>query len=207
MSDLEVPQDSGEGPVPDVPPASPPPGREEDLLGLRIAAALIDLAVLAGLFIILSATVGQANVSGGSFNVYLSGTWLVVFLAIALLYYFVLEAWAGQTLGKRLLGPAGSRRAGGTAVGVGGHVAHTAAGGRLAAPAVPGRLHHHAGHGHPPAADRRSRRPHRRGAGIADAASRPRARAAGLVLRRWAWTRARPDQPHIQQVNHQAATE
>jgi hypothetical protein len=73
MSDLEVPQDSGEGPVPDVPPASPPPGREEDLLGLRIAAALIDLAVLAGLFIILSATVGQASVSEGSFNVYLSG--------------------------------------------------------------------------------------------------------------------------------------
>jgi uncharacterized RDD family membrane protein YckC len=94
-----------------------PPGRE-DLLGLRIAAAFIDLVVLAGLFTILSAAVGQTTVSGGTFNVYLSGAWLAVFLAVALGYYFVLEAWAGQTLGKRLFGLQ-VQRAGGTRPSVG----------------------------------------------------------------------------------------
>ena len=42
--------------------------------------------------------------SGGNFGVYLTGTWALVFFALALGYYFVLEAWAGQTVGKRLLG-------------------------------------------------------------------------------------------------------
>jgi len=103
MSDADVPQASSEDPVPATPPPGPAPG-PEDLLGLRIAAALIDLLLLAGVLAILAAAVGQANVSGGNFSVYLTGTWAVVFLALALGYYFVLEAWAGQTVGKRLLG-------------------------------------------------------------------------------------------------------
>ena len=103
MSDVDVPQASSEDPVPATPPPGPAPG-PENLLGLRVAAALIDLALLAGILAILSAAVGQANVSGGNFSVYLTGTWAVVFFALALGYYFVLEAWAGQTVGKRLLG-------------------------------------------------------------------------------------------------------
>jgi len=103
MSDADVPQASSEDPVPATPPPGPAPG-PEDLLGLRIAAALIDLFLLAGVLAILAAAVGQANVSGGNFSVYLTGTWAVAFLALALGYYFVLEAWAGQTVGKRLLG-------------------------------------------------------------------------------------------------------
>lgn len=103
MSDADVPQASSEDPVPATPPPGPAPG-PEDLLGLRIAAALIDLLLLAGVLAILAAAVGQANVSGGNFSVYLTGTWAVAFLALALGYYFVLEAWAGQTVGKRLLG-------------------------------------------------------------------------------------------------------
>jgi uncharacterized RDD family membrane protein YckC len=124
MSDPYVPQGGGESPASAASPVLPPPGPEnlppgsenltpgpeglppgrEDLLGLRIAAALIDLAVLAGLLVILSAAVGQTSFSGGGFNVSLSGAWAGVFLAIALLYYFTLEAAIGQTLGKRLLG-------------------------------------------------------------------------------------------------------
>ena len=124
MSDPYVPQGGGESPASTASPVLPPPGPEnlppgsenltpgpeglppgrEDLLGLRIAAALIDLAVLAGLLMILSAAVGQTSFSGGGFNVSLSGAWAGVFLAIALLYYFTLEAAIGQTLGKRLLG-------------------------------------------------------------------------------------------------------
>ncbi len=105
MTHPEIFHDSGEDPAPIVPLAPLPdsPG-EQDFVGLRIGAALIDLALLAGLFTILSAAVGQTTVSGEGFNVSLSGLWLVVFLAAALGYYFVLEAWAGQTLGKRLLG-------------------------------------------------------------------------------------------------------
>jgi uncharacterized RDD family membrane protein YckC len=105
MSHPGIQRDDREGPAPAEPQPPPPasPG-QEDLLGLRIAAALIDLALLAGLFLILSATVGETIVGGASFNVSLSWVWTVVFLAIALLYYFALEALIGQTLGKRALG-------------------------------------------------------------------------------------------------------
>jgi len=102
MSDQDVLPGAGESPGEGPADLSPP--SPEDLLGLRIAAALIDLVLLAGVLVILSAAVGQTSVSGGSFNVSLSGAWGLVFLAIVLLYYFALEAWAGQTLGKRLFG-------------------------------------------------------------------------------------------------------
>lgn len=102
MSEHNVLSGAGEDPVPAAPEGSPRPG-PEDLLGLRIAAALIDLAVLAGLVVILSAATGQITTAGTSFHISLDGAWAAVFLAVALLYYFVLEAWAGQTLGKWLL--------------------------------------------------------------------------------------------------------
>jgi len=73
------------------------------VLGLRIAAALIDLVLLAGLFVIMGATVGETSTTGG-FYVSLNGWWLVAFVALALLYYFALEAVTGQTVGKRVLG-------------------------------------------------------------------------------------------------------
>jgi hypothetical protein len=57
MSDVDVPQASREDPVPSPPPPGPAPC-PEDLLGLRIAAALIDLALLAGILAILAAAVG-----------------------------------------------------------------------------------------------------------------------------------------------------
>ena len=60
MSDVDVPQASSEDPVPATLPPGPAPG-PEDLLGLRVAAALIDLALLAGILAILSAAVGQAK--------------------------------------------------------------------------------------------------------------------------------------------------
>jgi hypothetical protein len=39
-------------------------GGEDDLLGVRSGAALIDLALLSGLFIVLSVTIGEASVGG-----------------------------------------------------------------------------------------------------------------------------------------------
>jgi Tol biopolymer transport system component/uncharacterized RDD family membrane protein YckC len=84
-----------------VPPA--PPG-QEDLLGRRSSAALIDVALLAGVFLIFSLTVGDAGLGGGRVYANLNGTWFLVYLAVVLVYYFALEASLGQTVGKRLLG-------------------------------------------------------------------------------------------------------
>jgi uncharacterized RDD family membrane protein YckC len=102
MSDQHVLSDSGDDPVSPGPAEFSPPV-PEDLLGRRIAAALIDLFVLTGLFIILSAATGDFTTSGASFHAGLGGAWIGVFLLLALLYYLVLEAWAGQTVGKVLL--------------------------------------------------------------------------------------------------------
>lgn len=104
------------------PPEALPP--EQKLLGLRSAAALVDIALLCGLFIILGLAVGATSastsspgethlvagsVAGGTSGVRfgevtLGGWWLVLYLAALLLYYFTLEAATGQTVGKRLLG-------------------------------------------------------------------------------------------------------
>lgn len=102
MSDPGGVSGRGEGPASTAPEDFSLAG-PEDLLGRRIAAALIDLVVLAGLLVILSTATGQLTTSGSRLTISLKGAWTGVFLAVALLYYFALEAWAGQTLGKVLL--------------------------------------------------------------------------------------------------------
>jgi uncharacterized RDD family membrane protein YckC len=128
--DSQVPQPNPwpQDPAPGIPPATGPPPeappREQKLLGLRIAAALVDIALLCGLFIIVGLAVGatpastlppgEANVTAGSVTVgtwwvkfgevTVGGWWLALYLAALLLYYFTLEARTGQTVGKRLLG-------------------------------------------------------------------------------------------------------
>lgn len=110
MTHPETMNDGDGGPAPIVPPPlpadSPPvdsPG-PEGVLGLRIAAALIDLVLLGGLFVVMAAIGGRVSAEGGRFSVWLYDRWLFAFVAIAGLYYFALEAWSGQTVGKRLLG-------------------------------------------------------------------------------------------------------
>src|SRR5512132_198335 len=86
------------------PPASP---GQEDLLGRRISAALIDVALLTGVFLIFGLTVGQVRTESGTesgFNVTLNWAWWLVYLAVVLAYYFVFEVAVGQSVGKRLLG-------------------------------------------------------------------------------------------------------
>ncbi len=85
-------------PVPDASVAG------EDLLGLRIGAALIDLVLLLVLFVVLAVLVGEASVGGGAFSFSLDGAGTAVYVAMALLYYLVLEAAIGQTVGKLLVG-------------------------------------------------------------------------------------------------------
>lgn len=92
------------------PPAAPTedtltaPSGQEDVLGRRITAALIDLALLGGLFIVVALAIGESTVEGGSVSLALDGWPAVVYFALVLLYYFALEAAIGQTLGKLLLG-------------------------------------------------------------------------------------------------------
>ena len=91
--------------VPPLPsPPSPVTPGQEDVLGLRVAAAVIDLALLAGLFLIIASAAGLVTAVGGSFSIWLSSAWWAAFAAVAGLYYFVLETVSGQTVGKRLLG-------------------------------------------------------------------------------------------------------
>jgi uncharacterized RDD family membrane protein YckC len=85
----------------------------EDLLGLRIGAALIDLALLLVLFVVLAVVVGEASVGGGGFSFSLDGAGFALYSALALLYYLVLEAAIGQTVGKLLVGLRVVRRDGG----------------------------------------------------------------------------------------------
>jgi uncharacterized RDD family membrane protein YckC len=85
--------------------STPTPSADgEDVLGLRIAAALIDLAILSVLLVVLSAATGEAIVERGRVSFFLGGLDAVVFLALALGYYFALEAAIGQTVGKLLVG-------------------------------------------------------------------------------------------------------
>jgi len=74
----------------------------------RILAAFIDLAVLAALFggVHSTTTASAANptMHQTNYNVSLTDGPFLLFIVLALAYYFVLEARSGQTLGKRALG-------------------------------------------------------------------------------------------------------
>jgi uncharacterized RDD family membrane protein YckC len=91
-------------PVPEPAPRPATGSGGEDLLGLRIAAALIDLAILLVLSVVLGVTMGEASMKGAKFSYSLGGDALAVFLGLAFLYYFGLEATIGRTVGKLLLG-------------------------------------------------------------------------------------------------------
>jgi uncharacterized RDD family membrane protein YckC len=95
-------------PVPPEPvppePALPASVAGEDLLGVRIGAALIDLALLYGLAVVLSVTIGQASTASDGFEIYLYGADFGLYLGLVLVYYFALEATIGHTVGKLLVG-------------------------------------------------------------------------------------------------------
>ena len=107
------------GVVPDQPAgASPRTG-----LGRRASAALVDIAVLAVLFLVLGLATGgtpantlppgKVDVTVGFWarlwevrfgEVTVTGWWLALYLALVLSYYFAMEATTGRTVGKFLLG-------------------------------------------------------------------------------------------------------
>jgi Tol biopolymer transport system component/uncharacterized RDD family membrane protein YckC len=80
------------------------PASHESLLGRRVSAALIDLALLFGLLVVLALAIGESEVEGGGVSLSLHGADAGLYFALVLLYYFGLEAALGQTIGKLLLG-------------------------------------------------------------------------------------------------------
>lgn len=96
-------------PAPATEPAPPAPPGQEDLLERRSGAALIDVALLTGVFVIFILTVGEIEIrtesgTGWRISANLDPAWWLVYLAVVLAYYFVFEVAVGQTVGKRLLG-------------------------------------------------------------------------------------------------------
>jgi uncharacterized RDD family membrane protein YckC len=83
-------------------PASPP--HTTDVLGLRIVAALIDLAILTVVFVVLAATIGEFDLAGGEFSITLNGVPALLFYSLVFLYYLGFEAATGRTVGKLLVG-------------------------------------------------------------------------------------------------------
>ena len=88
--------------------AAPAIERVENLTGRRIVAGIIDVVVLAVVFIIMSALFGESESSSGdgsaSFEVNLSGFPLLIFMLIFFGYYLIPEAISGQSLGKKMMG-------------------------------------------------------------------------------------------------------
>ena len=96
-----------EAPSPATEPLPPAAPGQEDLLGRRSSAALIDVALLTGVFVIFSLTVGEIRTESGTgwgVFAYVSPAWLLVYLAVVLAYHFGFEVAVGQSVGKRLLG-------------------------------------------------------------------------------------------------------
>jgi uncharacterized RDD family membrane protein YckC len=93
-------------------------GRESDaaeVVGRRVGAGLVDAALLFLLFVLLGLLIGDSESGDGGGSVTLDGAGFLVFAGLSLLYYFILEATTGQTLGKRLLGIRVRRVSGGSA--------------------------------------------------------------------------------------------
>jgi uncharacterized RDD family membrane protein YckC len=91
-------------------------------MGRRVAAGLLDSLLLGVVFVALAATIGETSSGDGQYSVRLDGLPALLFLAIVLGYYGLLEGTIGTSLGKlalglRVVGDDG-RRAGGRAVAI-----------------------------------------------------------------------------------------
>ena len=91
------------------PEAVTPTSEPAEVVGRRIGAALLDIVVLALIFIVVGLLLGEGETGDGSAEITLETGGTLIYGAIVLLYYFLGEAISGQTLGKRALGVAVTR--------------------------------------------------------------------------------------------------
>ncbi len=73
-------------------------------VGRRFVATLVDLILFLIVFVVVAVVSGNAQASGGSVSASLTGTPALILDILFFLYYIVLEAVLGATLGKLLLG-------------------------------------------------------------------------------------------------------
>ena len=85
------------------------------VVGRRVGAALLDIALMAILSVVLGLVLGATESSDGDFSVVLKGSDALLYFTLVLLYYFSTEARWAQTLGKRVFGLRVSRSDGGRA--------------------------------------------------------------------------------------------
>jgi uncharacterized RDD family membrane protein YckC len=77
---------------------------DSDLVGRRVAAGLIDVLIVFGLFLIVGFTIGESDTSESAIAVELGGVATLVWIALAFAYYFGTETRWARTVGKRALG-------------------------------------------------------------------------------------------------------
>jgi uncharacterized RDD family membrane protein YckC len=73
-------------------------------VGRRSVATLVDAILYLIVFVVVAVVSGNARASGGSASASLSGAPALILVILLFLYYIVLEAVLGATLGKLLLG-------------------------------------------------------------------------------------------------------
>lgn len=81
-----------------------PPALDNDVLGRRVVAALVDIAILFVAFVLMAVLLGDSSAGDGEASANLDGGAALLYFAVVFLYYFLQELAGGQTLGKRLLG-------------------------------------------------------------------------------------------------------
>ena len=86
------------------PEAVTPTSDPAEVVGRRIGAALLDIVVLAVVFVVVGLALGEGETDGASAEITLETGGTLIYAAIVLLYYFLSEAISGQTLGKKALG-------------------------------------------------------------------------------------------------------
>ena len=81
----------------------PVPAAASEVIGRRVGAGLLDIAVLAVVFVVMGLLFGDSRAENGQASVNLHGAAAVAFFVVALAYYFVAEMLTGATVGKRAL--------------------------------------------------------------------------------------------------------
>lgn len=77
---------------------------EVHVTGRRVLATIADGLVLGALFAVMSVLFGSSSAEGTSISLSMGAFPTLGFFAIAMAYYILLEGYAGQTLGKMLVG-------------------------------------------------------------------------------------------------------
>ncbi len=73
-------------------------------LGRRTAAALIDLVLMIGLFLLFAAAIGTWDLAGSTQRIALHDWDFLLYVGTVLGYFFVAEGMTSRTIGKALLG-------------------------------------------------------------------------------------------------------